>query len=91
MNDIEERTEEQLEGNQEKQEKKENKGKKYLNFVKKNKYIISTVALGFTTALFLSTTMLVAYDGSLWENRYKTESTERTRLTQENLKLIKKK
>lgn len=88
MNNIEEQPEEKLEINQENQEKKENKGRKYLNFVKKNKYIISTVALGFTTALFLSTTMLVAYDGSLWENRYKTESTERTRLTQENLKLL---
>ena len=72
MNNIEEQPEEKLEINQENQEKKENKGRKYLNFVKKNKYVISTVTLGFTTALFLKTTMFVAYYGSLWESRFKS-------------------
>lgn len=88
MNNIEERSEEQLEEKHDVQDNTKQKGNKYLNYVKKNKYVISTVTLGFTTALFLTTTMFVAYDGSLWESRFKSESAERTRLTQENLRLL---
>ena len=40
MNDIEEHPEEQLENSKDKQDKKENKGRKYLNFVKRNKFKI---------------------------------------------------
>ena len=87
MNDVEERSEEQLEEKHDVQDNTKQKVNKYLNYVKKNKYVISTVTLGFTTALFLTTTMFVAYDGSLWESRFKSESAERTRLTQENLRL----
>ena len=87
MNNIEEQTEEQLEKNQENQEKTVNKGRKYLNFVKRNKYKISTIVLAFTTLFFFIAIIGAALEQQEFDKRYKSEEAERTRLTSENLKL----
>jgi len=87
MNNIEEHPEKKLEETQEKQEKKVSKGRKYLNFVKKNKYKISTIVLAFTTLFFFMGIMGAALEQQDLEKRYKSEEAERTRLTAENLKL----
>lgn len=87
MNNIEEQTEEQLEKNQENQEKTVNKGRKYLNFVKRNKYKISTIVLAFTTLFFFIAIIGAALEQQEFNKRYKSEEAERTRLTAENLKL----
>lgn len=91
MNNIEERPEVQLEDNQENkenQEKKISKVKKCFNFVKKNKYKISTIVLAFTTLFFFIAIIGAASEQQDLEMRYRSEEAERTRLTQENLRLL---
>lgn len=87
MNNIEERSEEKMKETQEKQDKKVSKGRRYLNFIKKNKYKISTIILAFTTLFFFLAIIGAVLEQQEFDKKYKSEEAEKTRLAAENLKI----